>query len=141
MVVASPHNALRQEPDVATARLLAGDPPPLVHIIGHPTGRMVNRRQGLEPDIAALVAAAASSDTALELNANWHRLDLSDTHLRVALDAGCKIAIDCDTHHVPDMDNLVYGILTARRAEHAAGSCINTWPAEKLHAWLRSKRQ
>ena len=141
IVVASPHNALRQEPELATPRLLKAIRHPLVHIIGHPTGRMVNRRQGLEPDIAELAAAAKEADTALELNSNWHRLDLRDTHLRVALDAGCKIAIDCDTHHVPDMDNLQYGILTARRASMKPESCINTWPAEKLHAWLRSKRQ
>ncbi len=140
IVVASPHNALRQEPEVATERLLKAIRHPLVHIIGHPTGRMVNRRQGLEPDIGALVAAAKESDTALELNSNWHRLDLRDTHLRVALEAGCKIAIDCDTHHIPDLDNLPYGILTARRAWMRPESCINTWPAEKLHAWLRSKR-
>jgi DNA polymerase (family 10) len=141
IVVASPHNALRQEPELATPRLLKAIRHPLVHIIGHPTGRMVGRRQGLEPDIAELAAAAKEADTALELNSNWHRLDLRDTHLRVALDAGCKIAIDCDTHHVPDMDNLLYGILTARRASMKPESCINTWPAEKLHAWLRSKRQ
>jgi DNA polymerase (family 10) len=141
IVVASPHNALRQEPELATPRLLKAIRHPLVHIIGHPTGRMVNRRQGLEPDIGELAAAAKEADTALELNSNWHRLDLRDSHLRVALDAGCKIAIDCDTHHVPDMDNLLYGILTARRAAMKPESCINTWPAEKLHAWLRSKRQ
>jgi DNA polymerase (family 10) len=141
IVVASPHNALRQEPELATPRLLKAIRHPLVHIIGHPTGRMVGRRQGLEPDIAELAAAAKEADTALELNSNWHRLDLRDTHLRVALDAGCKIAIDCDTHHAPDMDNLLYGILTARRASMKPESCINTWPAEKLHAWLRSKRQ
>lgn len=140
IVVASPHNALRQEPDAATARLLKAIRHPLVHIIGHPTGRMVNRRQGLEPDIAAIAAAAVESDTVLELNSNWHRLDLRDTHLRVALEAGCKISIDTDAHNVPDFDNLPYGIITARRASMTPESCINTWPAEKLHAWLRSKR-
>lgn len=139
IVVASPHNALRQEPEEATARLLKAIRHPLVHIIGHPTGRIINRRQGLEPDIAALIAAAKESDTALELNSNWHRLDLRDTHLRVALEAGCKIAIDTDAHDVPHFDYLRYGILTARRAGMKPESCINTWPAEKLHAWLRSK--
>lgn len=140
IVVASPHNALRQEPEAATERLLKAIKHPLVHIIGHPTGRMVNRRQGLEPDIAAIAAAAAKFDTVLELNSNWHRLDLRDTHLRVALDAGCKISIDTDAHNVPDFDNLPYGIITARRAGMTPERCINTWPAEKLHAWLRSKR-
>jgi len=140
IVVASPHSALRQESDEATQRLLKAIRHPLVHIIGHPTGRMVNRRQGLEPDIAAIAAAAAESDTVLELNSNWHRLDLRDSHLRIALEAGCNISIDTDAHHVPDFDNLPYGIITARRAGVTPDRCINTWPAEKLHAWLRSKR-
>ncbi len=141
VVVASPHNALRQDPETATARLLKAIRHPLVHIIGHPTGRIINRRQGLEPDIGALIAAAKECDTALELNSNWHRLDLRDTHLRAALEAGCKIAIDTDAHDVPHFDYLPYGILTARRAAMKPESCINTWPAEKLHAWLRSKRK
>ena len=83
---------------------------------------------------------AAEHDTALELNANWLRLDLRDTHLRGALELGCKIAIDTDAHREAHFDNLIYGILTARRAGLEAASCINTWPVKKLHAWLRSKR-
>lgn len=140
VVVASPHAALRQDPETATERLLAAIRHPLVHILGHPTGRLVGRREGLSPDIRKLAEAAAEHDTALELNANWHRLDLRDNHLRAALEAGCKIAIDTDAHHVPHFDFLLYGILTARRAGMAARSCINTWSAEDLHAWLRAKR-
>ncbi len=111
-----------------------------MHILGHPTGRFVNRREGLSPDMGALFAAAAEHDVALELNANWLRLDLRDTHLRGALDHGCKIAIDTDAHRESHFDNLIYGILTARRAGLEAPSCINTWPAEELYAWLASKR-
>ncbi len=140
VVVASPHASLRQDPAAATARLLRAIRHPLVHILGHPTGRFVGRREGLSPDMNALFEAAAEHDTALELNANWLRLDLRDSHLRGALDRGCKIAIDTDAHRERDFDNLVYGILTARRAGLEPASCINTWPEEKLHAWLRSKR-
>lgn len=140
IVVASPHAALRQEPEVATGRLLAAIRHPLVHIIGHPTGRIVGRREGLSPDMQRLYEAAAEHDTVLELNANWRRLDLRDVHLRAALQAGCKIAIDTDAHKVPDFDHLLYGILTARRAAMRPEQCINTWPAKKLHGWLKSKR-
>ncbi len=140
VVVASPHASLRQDPATATARLLRAIRHPLVHILGHPTGRFVNRREGLSPDMGALFAAAAEHDVALELNANWLRLDLRDTHLRGALDHGCKIAIDTDAHRESHFDNLIYGILTARRAGLEAPSCINTWPAEELYAWLASKR-
>lgn len=141
VVVASPHAALRQDPKTATERLLRAIRHPLVHVIGHPTGRIVNKRQGLEPDMPALIEAAVEHDTALELNANWQRLDLRDTHLRAALDAGCKIAIDTDAHDAFHFDFLVYGILTARRAGMRPEACINTWDAERLHGWLRSKRR
>ncbi|MEM7587386.1 MAG: DNA polymerase/3'-5' exonuclease PolX [Acidobacteriota bacterium] len=140
VVVASPHASLRQDPATATRRLLRAIRHPLVHILGHPTGRIINRREGLSPDMNALFEAAAEHGTALELNANWRRLDLRDSHLRPALERGCLIAIDTDTHRADQMDHLIYGILTARRAGLEADACINTWPAEKLHAWLASKR-
>ena len=140
IVVASPHAGLRQEPKAATERLLAAIRHPLVHIIGHPTGRLVGRREGLSPDMPKLFEAAVEHDTVLELNANWQRLDLRDHHLRGALEAGCKIAIDTDAHREPHFDLLVYGILTARRAAMTPEACINTWDADKLHAWLAAKR-
>ncbi len=140
IVVASPHASLRQDPTTATQRLLAAIRHPLVHIIGHPTGRIINRREGLSPDMNALFEAAVEHDTVLELNANWNRLDLRDTHLRAALDKGCKIAINTDAHRDAQLDFMTYGILTARRAGMPPEACINTWAAEKLHSWLRSKR-
>lgn len=140
VVVASPHTALRQAPEVATQRLLAAIRHPLVHILGHPTGRIVGKREGLAPDMNSLFDAAVEHDTALELNANWMRLDLRDTHLHGALERGCKIAIDTDAHDSSHFAFLRYGILTARRAGLRPAACINTWPAAKLHAWLRSKR-
>ena len=140
VVVASPHASLRQDPETATRRLLAAIRHPLVHIIGHPTGRIINRREGLSPDMTALIEAAVEHDTALELNANWNRLDLRDVHLKAALDAGCKVAINTDAHRDEHLDFMTYGILTARRAGMQTASCINTWPAEQLHSWLRSKR-
>jgi len=140
IVVASPHVALRQDAKKATDRLLRAIRHPLVHILGHPTGRLINRRDGLHPDINALVAAAAEHDTALEINAHYYRLDLRDTHVRAAVDAGALLAIDTDAHSRSDFDNLRYGILTARRGWLPSGSCINTWPKKKLHDWLKRKR-
>lgn len=139
VVVASPHTALSQEPAVATQRLLQAIAHPLVHILGHPTGRLINRRPGLEPDMAALIAAAKQHNTALEINAHWMRLDLRDVHARAAVEAGALLAIDCDVHEIEDYDNLKYGVLTARRAGAMPANVINTWPADKLHAWLKSK--
>jgi DNA polymerase (family 10) len=140
IVVASPHSALRQDPAAATDRLLAAIRHPLVHIVGHPTGRIINRRPGLDPDVGALVAAAAEHRTALEINANPYRLDLRDVHVRKAVDAGAPIAINTDAHGPEHFDYLRYGVFTGRRGGLAPEACVNAWPAEALHEWLQSKR-
>jgi DNA polymerase (family 10) len=140
VVVASPHAALTQDPATATARLLKAIAHPLVHILGHPTGRLVARRAGLSPDMAELIAAAKQHNVALEVNAHWMRLDLRDTHVRQAVNAGCLVAIDCDVHAPSDYDNLRFGVMTARRGWLTKDQCVNTWTAKKLHAWLKSKR-
>ncbi|MFT5423967.1 MAG: DNA polymerase (family 10) [Phycisphaerales bacterium] len=140
VVVASPHVGLRAKPAQATKRLLKAIGHPMVHILGHPTGRLINKRPGLEPAMDELIAAAVEHDVALEINAHWMRLDLRDTHVRAAVDAGCKIAIDCDVHHAHDYDNLIYGVLTAQRGWLTPDLCVNTWDADRLHTWLKSKR-
>jgi DNA polymerase (family 10) len=140
IVVASPHAALTQDPEAATKRLIAAVSNPYVHILGHPTGRLVNRRAGTSPDISRVVGAAREHNVALEINAHWHRLDLRDTHVRAAIDAGCLIAINCDTHSEDDLDNLRYGIFTGRRGWVTPERCLNAWPAKRLHEWLKSKR-
>lgn len=134
-VVASPHAALTQDPAVATRRLIAAAQHPLVHVIGHPTGRKVGRRAGLEPDIAALAKACAACGTALEINANPVRLDLRDTHAALALECGCKLAVNTDAHHPEDLALLRYGVLTARRAGATCGDIINCMAAGELAAW------
>ncbi len=140
VVVASPHAALSQDSVTCTRRLLKAVEHPLVHILGHPTGRLINRRKGLEPDMACLIAAAVEHDVALEINAHWMRLDLRDTHVRLAVEAGAKIAINCDVHAPEDFDNLRFGVLTGRRGWLSAGACVNTWDARKLSHWLGKKR-
>lgn len=140
VVVASPHASLKQEPAKATARLLSAIRHPLVHILGHPTGRLINKREGLHPDITAIAEAAAEHKVALEINSNWMRLDLRDQHVAIALNAGAMIAIDCDVHYPADYDQLPFGVTTGRRGGLTASSCVNTWSASKLHSWLKSKR-
>jgi DNA polymerase (family 10) len=89
----------RRTPNSPPSALLAAIANPYVHILGHPTGRLINRRAGLSPDIAALIAAAKQHNVALELNSHWMRLDLRDIHLRAAVAEKCLISINCDTHH------------------------------------------
>ena len=90
--------------------------------------------------MGALVEAAVECDTALELNANPLRLDLRDTHVRLAVESGCKVAINTDAHRAEDFELLRYGILTARRGRLGPKQCINAWTAKRLHGWLASKR-
>ncbi len=136
IVVASVHSALGQDPSKATARIVRAIENPHVDIIGHLTGRLILRREGLAPDVAAVTAAAADTDTVLEINANRHRLDLRDAHARAALEAGVKLAINTDAHGAPDLDELRYGVLTARRAGAKAEDVVNCWTGEKLMEWL-----
>jgi DNA polymerase (family 10) len=140
VVVASPHAALTQPPDKATARLLRAIEHPCVTILGHPTGRIINYREGLAPDMLTLIKAAARRGIALEINANHHRLDLRDTHARLALEHGVKLAINTDAHGPDDLDELTYGVLTARRAGATKQDVVNCLGREALLTWLRGTR-
>jgi DNA polymerase (family 10) len=139
IVVASPHAALSQDSATATKRLLRALAHPRVNILGHPTGRLINQRKGLEPAMGELIAAAKAHGVALEINAHWLRLDLRDTHVRMAVDSGCLIAVNCDVHHKDDFDNLRFGVATARRGWLTAERCINTWRADTLWKWLKKE--
>ena len=136
IVVASPHVALQQSSTDATARLLAAIEHPLVNIIGHPTGRIVNKRRGLEPDMQRIIEAAAKHNTALELNANSLRLDLRDTHVKAAVQGGALISINTDAHVPEHFDQLRFGILTARRGWLTSSGCINCFSQKELSTWL-----
>ena len=139
IVVCSPHAALSQSSSEATKRLLAAIEHPLVHIIGHPTGRIINKRKGLEPDMQTLVQAAAEHNTALEINANSLRLDLRDIHIFAAIQAGAMVSINTDAHRSEDFNQLLYGILTARRGWLTPSACINCFKHDDLQTWLERK--
>ncbi len=139
-VTASPHSALSLGRAEATSRLVRAIETPHVHCIGHPSGRLINRRAGMEIDIETIAHAAAANDVALEINAHPWRLDLRDTHARAAVAAGAKIIISTDAHDTGGLDLMKYGVLTARRGWVTADDVINTWPATKMKAWLKSKR-
>jgi len=136
VVIASPHIALKQDSSKSTARLLKAIEHPLVNIIGHPTGRVIGKRPGLEPDMPTLFAAAAACKTAMEINANSWRLDLRDTHVKAAIHAGAMLSINTDAHAASDFDQLRYGILTARRGWLTSEKCINCFTFDNLMTWL-----
>ena len=140
IVVASPHAALTQDTDKCTKRFLKAMENPYVTIMGHPTGRLVGRREGLSPDMGALFKAAAQRGIAMEINANHWRLDLRDTHARAAIAAGVKLSINTDAHGPADLDQLQYGILTARRAGATKQNVVNCMTKSALAKWLKSTR-
>jgi DNA polymerase (family 10) len=133
VVVASPHAALDGD---GTDRLVAAAEHPDVNVIGHPTGRYLNRREGLDVDIERLAAAAADNDTALEINANPARLDLGGGAVKQAIEAGATIAINTDAHSPGDLELLRYGVHTARRGWAETDDVLNTRDAEGLREFL-----
>ena len=140
VVVASPHSALSQNTATCTKRFLRAIENPYVTIIGHLTGRIINRREGLSPDIAQLIGAAADRGIAFEINANSYRLDLRDIHARAAIEAGVQLSINTDAHGPGDLDQLMYGVLTARRAGVTRVDVINCMSKTTLAKWLKSTR-
>ncbi|WP_276300429.1 DNA polymerase/3'-5' exonuclease PolX [Halorussus lipolyticus] len=132
-VVASPHSALEGD---ATDRLVTAIEHPSVDIIGHPSGRMIHQRPGVELDIDAVARAAAENDTALEINSNPHRLDLWGSAVKQAVEEGATVAIDTDAHSPPEYENVRYGVHTARRGWAQADDILNTRDAEDVREFL-----
>jgi DNA polymerase (family 10) len=138
-VVASIHSGFQQPREQITKRLLAALAHPAVDLIGHPTGRLIERREGYEFDAEAVIAAAARHGKALEINSQPDRLDLRDTLARRAHEAGVLIAVDTDAHSPRHFAALRFGIAQARRAWLPADAVINTWPLERILAWRRQR--
>ena len=140
IIVASPHVALKQDSIAATDRILRAIESRYVSIIGHPTGRLLNRREGLPLDFARIYKAAAETGTALEINAGYPRLDLNDTHARGAIAAGCMLAIDTDAHSTEGLNEIDLGLTVARRAWVTATHVINCMTYKELIAFIGRKR-
>jgi DNA polymerase (family X) len=127
-VVASVHTSFRMTRANMTARLVAAVEHPLVDCLGHPSGRMLLRREGYDFDIEAVAEAAARSGTMIEINGNPNRRDLSEQNARVVADAGVKICLNTDAHRVSTLDNMRYGVATARRAWLTKADVANARP-------------
>lgn len=125
-VVASLHYGQNQPRERITARLIEAIENPNVAVIGHPTGRLINRRPAYDVDIEAVIEAAARTGTFLEINANPWRLDLDDRHAAAAKAAGVKLVISTDAHSTRGLDVMRCGILQARRAGLEAADVANT---------------
>lgn len=139
-VVASVHTGLRQDRDTLTRRALAAIRNPYVKQLAHPTGRLLPRREGGDFDLEALIQAAAETGTFLEINASPERLDLPDTHVRRAIELGVRLIINCDAHHVDDLNNLHFGVATACRGWASTENVVNTRPPEEFVGLWKKNR-
>jgi DNA polymerase (family 10) len=138
--VASVHSHFEQSRAEMTRRFVAACENPHVNVIGHPTTRRMGKRPPVEVDFGELFRACARTGTALEINASPQRLDLPSDHIRAARDAGVRFAIDSDAHSVSDLGNTPYGAGTAQRGWLTPDDVINTWPLDRLRAFLRKDR-
>jgi DNA polymerase (family X) len=127
-VIASVHTSFGMGEQAMTERLITAIEHPLVKAIGHPTGRLIGRREPYAIDLDAVFAAAARTGTMLEINANPDRRDLSDINARGAAQAGVRILIDSDAHRTDTLQNMRWGVATARRAWLGAADVANTRP-------------
>ncbi|HYO10896.1 MAG TPA: DNA polymerase/3'-5' exonuclease PolX [Tepidisphaeraceae bacterium] len=140
IVVASPHLSLKQDARKATDRLIRAIENRYVTIIGHPTGRLINRREGLPLEMDKVIKAAADTGTCLEINASYPRLDLDEFNARAAMEAGVMISIDTDAHSTQEFDLIPYGISVARRAWLTPKHVLNAQPLAAVRKFIKAKR-
>jgi len=138
-VVASLHYGQQQPRDRITARIIEAIENPFVRVIGHPTGRLINRRPAYDVDINAVIEAAARTGTFLEINANPWRLDLDDRHAAAARKAGVLLVVSTDAHSIRGLDVMRCGILQARRAGLEKGDVANTRSLADLRRLMAKK--
>lgn len=140
IVIASIHSAFHMDEAQMTERILRAIANPFVDIIGHPTGRLILKREGYRINLEQVLAAARDAGVAMEINSQVDRLDLDDAKARIAKEHGVKIVIDSDAHSTEGLRALRWGALTARRAWLEPDDVLNTRPLSEFRASLRRNR-
>lgn len=140
IVIASVHSAFNQDSGQMTDRLLRAISCPWVDVLGHPTGRLILKREPYAFDVERVFAAAAAAGVALEINSQVDRLDLDDVHARLAHERGVTLIIDSDAHSPAGLGALRWGVSVARRAWLQPDDVLNTRPLEAFRALLRRNR-
>ena len=141
LVVASVHSAFNQDHQQMTDRLLRAIENPHVDILGHPTGRLLLKREPYPFDVAVVIGAAAARGVALEINCQIDRLDLNDVHAKLARDRGARLVISSDAHSRAALGVLRWGVLVARRAWLEPVHVLNTRPFDEFRSSLRRNRR
>jgi len=141
LVVAAVHSALSGDREKVTGRFLSAVRHPLVHVLAHPTGRLLTGRgrSGADADWDRVFSEAAAAGTALEINASPMRLDLPDTLARRALELGCLFAVSTDAHAPEQFGFARFGVAVAKRAWIPPERVVNTWEPDRLLEWARGK--
>jgi DNA polymerase (family 10) len=134
-IVASVHTSFNMTREQATERLVTAIKNPYTRILGHPTGRLILRREGYDIDHETVLRACAEYDVAVELNANPYRLDLDWTWVERARELGVRVAVNPDAHSVDQLDLTEWGIRAARKGGLQPGECLNTLSADAFKAW------
>jgi DNA polymerase (family 10) len=134
-VVASLHTGFKQDKATLTMRVVRAMQNPYVRVIGHPTGRLLGDRDPYELDFEEIMKEAARTRTCLEVNSNFHRLDLNDIHCRKAREMGVHVIISTDSHNYDDLLNLPYGVATAQRGWIEKNRVLNAQPVEEMLAF------
>jgi DNA polymerase (family X) len=139
-VVASVHSVLRMDEAKATTRLLRAIENPFTTMLGHPTGRLLLRREGYPLDFKVIIDACAAYGVAIELNSNPWRLDLDWRWLQYALEKGVLTALNPDAHSISGYADMHYGVRVGRKAYLTAEKTLNTWSVAKLAAWFDERK-
>jgi DNA polymerase (family 10) len=140
-VVASIHGRFKLDRKAQTQRLLRAVSHPHTTIIGHMTGRQLQRRPGYEIDVEKVLCACAKHDVVVEVNAHPWRLDLDWRWHRAALDFGCTLSINPDAHSIPELDHMHWGVEMARKGGVPADRILNAMPLPEISCYLRQKRR
>lgn len=138
-VVASVHSAFSMEEDEMTRRICSALENPHVDALGHPTGRLIGRREPYRVDIDAVIRAARDGGKALEVNSSYRRLDLKDEHVRGAIGEGVRLIVSTDAHRTEHMDRMIFGVGTARRGWARKEDVINARGLPGLLEWLADR--
>lgn len=139
-VIASIHSSFQQPQEQIMARILTAMKNPHVHMIAHPTGRIVGQREGYDPDVEQILDWAKEYGKIVELNASPYRLDLAVSYLVIAQEKGVPVAINTDAHAIEGLEVMETGVKHAQKAWLKKDNVVNTWSLEKLKAYLNKSK-
>ncbi len=134
IVIAAVHQGFKKN---VTKRIMEAMENPYVDIIAHPTGRLIGKREGYDVDIEKVINYAGETNTILEINAYYERLDLNDINARIAGEKGVMLAINTDTHSKFMFNNIIFGVGIAKRAGLVKDNILNTYPLNKMLKQLK----